>query len=92
MHLIVRCYLVVASLRNIGNAVEHQSPLWAQLSTYNLGDVIFDPSFDAIVESTLLKHHVPALSIAVVDNGRITSKVSPHLLHHLRSTLLLATC
>lgn len=38
-------------------------------------DVIFDPAFDAFVENLLQELHVPGLSIAVVDNGKIASKV-----------------
>jgi hypothetical protein len=41
----------------------------------------FDPLFDGYVEDLLRQCHVPGVSIAVVDGGRITSKVSlPHLL------------
>lgn len=36
----------------------------------------FDPVFDDYVEDLLKECHVPGVSIAVVDNGRITSKVS----------------
>lgn len=39
----------------------------------------FDPSFDDYVEDLLKECHVPGISIAVVDNGRIFSKVTlPH--------------
>ena len=36
---------------------------------------VFDQAFDTLVEKTLRQWHVPGLSIAVVDNGRIISKV-----------------
>jgi hypothetical protein len=36
----------------------------------------FDSSFDGLVEKTLRQWHVPGLSIAVVDNGKIASKVA----------------
>lgn len=36
----------------------------------------FDSIFDDFVEKTLKEWHVPGLSIAVVDNGKIVSKVS----------------
>lgn len=36
----------------------------------------FDPSFDEYVEDLLKECHVPGVSIAIVDNGRIASKVS----------------
>ncbi len=36
----------------------------------------FTPFFDAYVEDLLKECHVPGVSIAVVDNDRITSKVS----------------
>ena len=40
----------------------------------------FDPLFDDYVEDLLKECHVPGVSIAVVDNGRIASKVRlPHL-------------
>jgi hypothetical protein len=38
----------------------------------------FDPSFDHWVEDLLKECHTPGVSIAVVEDGRITSKVSPH--------------
>ena len=38
-------------------------------------DGVFNPSFDSFVEDTLREWHVPGLSIAVVDNGNIVSKV-----------------
>lgn len=37
---------------------------------------LFDNAFDDFVESTLRELHVPGLSVATVDNGRISSKVS----------------
>lgn len=46
-------------------------------------DNVFGPSFDIFVEDTLRELHVPGLSIAVVDNGKITSKVSPTISHSL---------
>ena len=36
----------------------------------------FDPSFDEYVEDLLKECHVPGVSVAVVDNGKVTSKVS----------------
>lgn len=36
----------------------------------------FDPLFDDYVEDLLKECHVPGVSIAVVDNGKISSKVS----------------
>lgn len=41
---------------------------------------ILDTAFDDFVEKTLKEWHVPGLSIAVVDNGKISSKVSLSLL------------
>lgn len=38
-------------------------------------DRVFNPSFDSFVEETLRELHIPGLSIAVVDNGNIASKV-----------------
>ena len=38
-------------------------------------DTVFDPSFDVFVEDTLRELHIPGLSIAVVDGGKIVSKV-----------------
>ena len=38
-------------------------------------DPLFNSAFDAFVEATLQEWHVPGLSIAVVDNGKIVSKV-----------------
>ena len=35
----------------------------------------FDSAFDAFVEATLLEWHVPGLSIAIVDDGKVFSKV-----------------
>jgi hypothetical protein len=40
-------------------------------------DDAFDTSFDTFVEDTLRELHVPGLSIAIVDNCKIASKVSP---------------
>ena len=42
---------------------------------------LFDTTFDAFVEATLQKWHVPGLSIAVVDNGKTVSKVSFSFFH-----------
>ena len=39
------------------------------------GEPLFDDDFDVFVEATLHKRHVPGLSVAVVDNGKIISKV-----------------
>ena len=36
-----------------------------------------DSDFDAFVETTLRQLHVPGLSIAIVDDGKIYSKVTP---------------
>lgn len=38
-------------------------------------EALFDSAFDAFVEATLQEWHVPGLSIAVVENGKIASKV-----------------
>lgn len=38
-------------------------------------DDVFDPSFDTFVDDLLQELHVPGLSVAVVDDGTITSKV-----------------
>lgn len=35
-----------------------------------------DHELDALVESLLSEYHVPGLSIAVVDNGSVETKVS----------------
>ena len=43
-------------------------------------DEIFDSAFDDFVEKTLKEWHVPGLSIAVVDRGKISAKVSISLL------------
>ncbi len=37
----------------------------------------FDHNFDTFVEDTLRELHIPGLSIAVVNNGKISSKVQP---------------
>lgn len=39
-------------------------------------DRAFDYAFDRFVEDTLHDLHVPGLSIAVVDSGKIASKVT----------------
>ena len=36
---------------------------------------VFSPGFDSFVEDTLNQLHIPGLSIAVIDNGNIASKV-----------------
>ena len=40
----------------------------------------FDSAFDTFVEATLLEWRVPGLSIAIVDDGKVFSKVSSHRL------------
>lgn len=36
----------------------------------------FDADFDAFVQALLEKHHVPGMSIGVVDEGKVFTKVS----------------
>jgi CubicO group peptidase (beta-lactamase class C family) len=45
-------------------------------------DNAFDSSFDRFVEGVLRELHVPGISVAVVDNGKIASKVSPYTIFH----------
>lgn len=62
--------LINTGFSNYGTWGSEQQPLGPSSE-----DNPLDPSFDIFVEDTLRKLHVPGLSIAVIDNGKITSKV-----------------
>ena len=62
----------ITMLSILRSAAEFQQPLQVAAK----GNTPFDPSFDALVEKTLTQWHVPGLSIAMVDHGRIASKVA----------------
>lgn len=50
-------------------------PQQQPLGAINHDGTVFDADFDRFVEEAILDWHVPGMSIAVVDNGRIESKV-----------------
>ena len=75
MRCFLRAALIVSSLSSAGKVSalgQTQQPV--QITSED--KPAFDSSFDAFVKATLLEWHVPGLSIAVVDNGKTTSKVS----------------
>jgi hypothetical protein len=72
MHSNVNTYLLLLSLSGLGIATDRQQPLQAA----SKHDSWFDLDFDKLAESTLHQWHVPGLSIAVIDNGKISSKVA----------------
>ena len=74
MYLPTYATLSFVSLLSIGIATVNglsQQPI--QITSGDNGP--FDTEFDAFVEATMHVWHVPGLSIAVVDNGTIFSKV-----------------
>lgn len=73
MHLTacVTCFLLTCrGLSSVFGLNHHQ-----QLLESRPEDDVFNPSFDSFVESTLRDLHVPGLSIAVIEDGKIASKV-----------------
>ena len=72
MQCCVYTLVLLLSISSIGIATDRQQPLEAA-SAYSGW---FNPDFDDLVESTLRQWHVPGLSIAVIDNGQISSKVA----------------
>lgn len=64
--------LTLSLLVAVTHALHIQHPLNADLAA----DGPFDESFNAFVEDILDRLHVPGLSIAVVDDGIVYSKVT----------------
>ena len=88
MNCVINNLVLLLSLSSIGTADSRQKPLQVA-PTY---EAWLDPDFDNIVESTLRQWHVPGLSIAVIENGKITSKVAhsittPHCAEPSLSTM-----
>ena len=75
MHFIT--YVAWSLLTSVGVSADDTSDLEQQPIQPPCEDDVFDPSFDIFVEDTLRELHIPGLSIAVVDNGKIASKVAP---------------
>lgn len=66
------CFLtIVIGIYADGGLPSQQQPIQSLRQTINP----FDPTFDSYVEDLLQKCHVPGMSIAIIDGGRITSKV-----------------
>ena len=61
--------------RNNGRALAAELPQ-QPFVTANEHDRWLDSDFDAFVQSTIGRLHVPGLSIAIVDEGKIYSKVA----------------
>ena len=77
MRCIVRLLLVPLLLVSVGKATLSGTLQQQQrLQTTSQDKSLFDSAFDAFVQATLREWHVPGLSIAVVDNGKVSSKVS----------------
>ena len=77
MHAII--LIVYAFLTYVGLSAQSISELEQQPIQPSSEDHVFDPSFDIFVEDLLRELHVPGLSVAVVDNGKIASKVTSAL-------------
>lgn len=63
--------LLSLALASADLTAPQQQPL-----AFGQDDTVFDADFDRFVEEALQDWHVPGMSIAVVDNGKIESKVS----------------
>lgn len=74
MYHVVNAILLIYSLVNVREATAaelQQQPIQA-------ANFEFDSAFDAFVENTLEDWHVPGLSIAIIDHGKVFSKVLYH--------------
>lgn len=47
----------------------------AEKTSMQPGTEYFDDSFSRLVDSLLDQHHVPGISIAVIENGKVYAKV-----------------
>lgn len=74
MYDVVNAILLIYSLVNVCGA----TVLEPQQQRIQAANFEFDSAFDAFVEDTLEDWHVPGLSIAVIDNGKVFSKVLYH--------------
>jgi hypothetical protein len=82
MRCVICALLILLSVVNVGKATL-SGTLQQLIRPPSEDKPVFDSAFDAFVQATLREWHVPGLSIAVVDNGKIFSKVSltPYHLH-----------
>ena len=76
--------LLLLSLASVGRTIEPSLPQ-QPLQAASDEEAFFDSSFDTWVEEALKIYHVPGLSLAVIDRGKIVSKVSlsPILSHFI---------